>query len=79
MVAMKPVEGMTCKYYDENCVLEVKIISYQEFTNKELIGLRVLKNLSQKPGCSHDEGDTFLYERNKNFVGNGIEGLILDP
>ena len=74
---MKPVVGMTGAYFSEKCSLRVEIVSYEELTNKEHIGLRVLKNMNLKTGCSHEEGEVFMYERDKNQT-NGPEGLSLD-
>lgn len=78
MEPMKPMVGMTGAYYSVKCSLKVEIVFYDELTNKELITLKVLRNLSPNSGCSRNEGDTFLYERDKNSEGRGIEGLILD-
>jgi hypothetical protein len=78
MEPMKPMVGMTGAYYSTKCSLRVEVVSYEELTNKEIIALKVLRNLSPNLGCRRDEGDTFLYERNKNSIDNGVDGLILD-
>ena len=78
MEPMKPVAGMTGAYYTTKCSLRVEVVSYEELANKEIMSLKVLKNLNPNSGCNRDEGDVFSYERNKNSEGNGLEGLTLD-
>ena len=78
-MAMKPFVGATGGYSTPNCSLEVKVVSYTESDELEIIGLRVLKILKNDPIQPYGVGAEFIYEREITGEENALEkSLILD-
>ena len=76
-MAMKPFVGATGGYSTPNCSLEVKVVSYTESDELEIIGLRVLKILKNDPIQAYEVGGEFIYEREIGEDSN-LESFISD-
>lgn len=77
MHPMKPVVGMTGFYFNPECSLEIEVISYEELSDIERIGLKIIKNRNGNSDCVYKGCTEFVYSRKKGEE-DSLEGLILE-